>query len=77
MCLQSFKDNGEYYMIIGDNSIRKIEVPTHEIIANIANDLGFKWIGYFKYEIKDQRTSIPRNNKPKKMRFEHVLIFRK
>jgi DNA modification methylase len=74
---KALKDNGEYYMIIGDNSIRKIEVPTHEIIANIANDLGFKWIGYFKYEIKDQRTSIPRNNKPKKMRFEHVLIFRK
>jgi hypothetical protein len=64
-------------MIIGDNTIRGVDVPTHEIIAHLAEKIGYKWIGYYKYEIKDHRTSLPRNNTKNKIEYEHVIMLQK
>lgn len=68
---------GEYHMIIGDNTIKGIRVSTHKIIASLAKDVGFEWFGYYKYKIKDHRTSIPREGKPKKIEYEYVLMLKK
>jgi DNA modification methylase len=69
----SLADNGEYHLIIGNSLIRGIYIETHEIIAQLAQKLGFKWDNYFKYPIKDHRTSIPRNGNGGKIAFEHVI----
>lgn len=71
------KKGGEYHMIIGDNIIKKIEIPTHKLIAEIAKKVGFDWFGYYKYAIKDHRTSIPRNDNGGKINYEFVLMLRK
>lgn len=68
---------GEYHIIIGDNTIKGIPVPTHAIIAELAKSIGFEWFGYYKYKIKDHRTSIPRANKAQKIEYEYVLMLKK
>ncbi len=73
----SLVSGGEYHMIIGDNTIKGIQVSTHKIIASLAEKIGFKWFGYYKYKIKDHRTSIPRAGKPQKIEYEYVLMLKK
>lgn len=71
------KDEGEYHVIIGDNNIKGIDIPTHDIIRQLAINIGYECFGYYKYEIKDHRTSIPRNKKKSKIEYEHVIMLRK
>ena len=78
ICVKNIlKVKGEYHMIIGDNIIRNIDIPTHNIISQLAKDAGFEHFGYYKYEIRDHRTSIPRNKENNKIQTEHVLMLRK
>ena len=71
------KKGGEYHMIIGDNVVKGIEIPTHRLIAEIAEDIGFEWFGYYKYPIKDHRTSIPRMDLGGKIKYEYVLMLKR
>lgn len=71
------KEGGEYHVIIGDNTIKGVDVPTHDIIHQIALEVGFECFGYYKYVIKDHRTSIPRNKVNSKIEYEHVIMLRK
>jgi DNA modification methylase len=78
VCVKAvLKRGGEYHLVIGDNVIKNIEIPTHKLIAEIAQSIGFKWVGYYKYAIKDHRTSIPRNENGGKIKHEYVIILKK
>ena len=74
---QALKAGGEYHIIIGDNTIRDVDIPTHAIITRLSKDVGFENFGYYKYVIKDHRTSIPRDKKTSKINYEHVIMLRK
>jgi len=71
------KKGGEYHLVIGDNVVQNIEIPTHKIIAEIAQAIGFNWVGYYKYGIKDHRTSMPRKDNGGKIKHEYVIILKK
>lgn len=73
----ALKKNSYYHIIIGNSVIRSQEVETHQIIAELAEELNFSWDGYFCYPIKDHRTSLPRNGNGGKISVEHVLSLRK
>lgn len=74
----ALKKGGCYHLIVGDNTIRNLFVPTHEILAKLGESIGFEWTGYYKYRIKDHRMSIPRNGQScSKIEYEHVVILRK
>ena len=78
ICVYSgLKDGGEYHVIIGDNTIKGVDVPTHDVIRLIALEVGYECFGYYKYVIKDHRTSIPRNKENSKIEYEHVIMLRK
>jgi len=68
---------GEYHMVIGDGNIRGVEVSTHAITAELAIKAGYEWFGYYKYPIKDHRTSIPRGEMGGKIKHEYVIMLRK
>ena len=70
---RSLKPNGQYFLIVGNSSIRGIEIETHKIIAAVAEEVGFSWDHYFNYPIRNHRTSIPRGNNGGKIREEHVI----
>ena len=73
----ALKPTGEYHIIIGDNTIKGIDIPTHDLIRELAISIGYESFGYYCYEIKDHRTSIPRNNSKSKIDYEHVIMLRK
>jgi DNA modification methylase len=73
----SLKPGAEYHVIVGNCFIRQVYVPTHEILAKLGESVGFKWKGYYKYRIKDHRTSIPRGGNGGKIDVEHVITLRK
>ena len=74
---RALKSRGEYHIIVGDNTIKGIDIPTHDLIQCLAENVGFEPFGYYFYEIRDHRTSIPRNNAKSKINVEHVLMLRK
>lgn len=74
---RALRDGGQYFVIIGNSTIRGIEIPTHLILANLAEHLGFRWKHHFYYKIKDHRTSIPRGDRGGKIESEHVIGFEK
>lgn len=73
----ALKPNGQYHIIVGNSVIRGEEIPTHEVLGELARSVGFTWDGYFTYPIKDHRTSLPRQNKGGKILNEHVISLRK
>ncbi len=74
---RSLRAGGSYHVIVGNSDIRGIPVRTHGIIAFLAESVGFEWSKYYKYAIRDHRTSIPRNGAGGKIAYEHVLELRK
>ena len=69
----ALRRGGKYFIIVGDSRIRRLEVPTHRILAEIAKRLGLSWDHYFYYRIKDHRTSIPRGDRGGKIEYEYVI----
>lgn len=74
---KSLKRGASYHIIVGDSVVRNVPVATHHHIAEIGKNLGFDWISYFKYQIKDHRTSLPRNGRGGKINYENVVTLRK
>ena len=75
----ALRPGGSYHLIIGNSNLRGVEIPTHELIAQQGQDLGFAWTGYFRYKLKDHRLSIPRQNNATggKIEVEHVVTLQK
>ncbi len=73
----SLKKGGEYHIIVGDNTIKNTYIPTHDLLRQLSIQIGFECFGYYKYAIKDHRTSIPRNSEKSKIVFEHVIMLKK
>lgn len=73
----SLKPGSYYHIIVGDSVVRDVPVATHRYIADIAQLVGFEWHSYFKYRIKDHRTSLPRNGRGGKIDFENVVTLKK
>lgn len=78
MCVfAALKKGGCYHIIVGDSVVRGASIATHQHIADIAKLVGFEWTSYFKYQIKDHRTSLPRNGRGGKIDFEYVVTLRR
>lgn len=74
---RSLRRGGCYHMIIGDSIIRGVPVHTHKIIISLGEVIGFEWSGYYKYRIRDHRTSIPRKGNGGKITYEYVVSLKK
>lgn len=57
------KPGSHYVIVIGDSKIRGIEVPTHEILIDIAKTVGFNLDNIFSYLIKNRYLRIPRSGR--------------
>jgi len=73
----ALKKGACYHVIIGDNVVKGIFIPTHQIIARLAEYVGFEWVNLYEYKIKDHRTSIPRNGNGGKIEYEKVIVLKK
>ena len=69
--------NGRYVVVIGDGVIRKIPVPTHEILAKIAKDVGFSIENIFSYVIRHRTLLITRAAHSGIISKDWITVFKK
>lgn len=74
---RSLKKNGYYVIVIGNSTIRKITVPSWEIIREIALKNGYSYETNFSYVIRNPYIRFPRNNKGGKINSDSVLVIKK
>lgn len=59
----SLKKGGIYCIVIGESKIRDVNVPTPEVLIEIAKIIGFKLDLLFSYVIKNRYLRFPRNGR--------------
>lgn len=55
------ENNSHYCMVVGDNSICKVAVPTSNYLIDIAENIGFKKIFQYEVILRNRTLNIPRN----------------
>lgn len=68
---------GKYVIVIGNSTIRKVNVESWRVIEEIANKIGFKTVQYFNYIIQNPYIRIPRNGMGGKINKDYVLVLEK
>jgi DNA modification methylase len=69
--------NGRYIVVIGDSTIRKMPVPTHEILARIGKDVGFSVENVFSYVIRRRTLLITRAQHSGIIHKDWITVFKK
>ena len=70
------KRNGRYCMVVGENTFRKVRIPTYSILARIAVECGFKVKGVYVYDVINRHLDIPRWNNSRIER-DYILVFQR
>lgn len=65
---------GKYVIVIGNSTIRKVNVESWRVIEEIANKIGFKTVQYFNYIIQNPYIRIPRKGMGGKINKDYVLV---
>lgn len=71
------KPNGVYVLVIGDGVIRKVPVPTHKLLQDISQEVGFKVENRFSYVLKNRFMRIDRKGEGGLIECDWVTVFRK
>lgn len=71
------ENRGYYIIVIGNSSIRKVDVESWRVLKDLAIRIGFKYKVHFGYEIKNPYIRIPRGNKGGKIAIDHILVLQK
>jgi tRNA G10 N-methylase Trm11 len=66
-------------IILGDNTIRKVYIPTHLLVQELAEEkeIGFRTITRFYHRIQARRLGINRNHTGGKIKDELVMVLQK
>lgn len=75
--LRVLKPQGVYCIVIGDSQIRGVKIPTHKILIDIAQKVGFNLDCLFSYEIKNPYLRFPRNGRGGLIKKDWVISLRK
>jgi hypothetical protein len=68
--------NGYYICVVGNSVIRKITVPTVDILIRIFENAGYVLKEKLRYEIRRHYMKFPRRDNSGKIVDDYVLIFR-
>ena len=70
-------DGGVYVIVIGNSEIRQVLIESWKILLEIAQKYSFNFELHFEYLIQNPYIRIPRGNKSKAIKTDHVLVLRK
>ncbi len=73
----ALKKDGYYVLVVGDSTIRNINIPTGKILSEIAQKIGFNHELSFKYVIRDRYMHLPRGNNGGIIKYDEILVLRK
>ena len=68
--------NGTYCMVVGENTFRKVRIPTYRVLAAVAHRSGFELEGTFMYDVINRHLDIPRWNDSRIER-DYILVLRR
>jgi DNA modification methylase len=70
------KRNGRYCMVVGENTFRKVRIPTYAILARIGTKCGFDLKGMYVYDVINRHLDIPRWNNSR-IEKDYILVFQR
>ena len=70
------KQNGRYCVVVGENTFRKVRIPTYAILAKLSVASGFKIENTYVYDVINRHLDIPRWNDSRIER-DYILVLRK
>jgi DNA modification methylase len=70
-------NKGVYCIVVGDSVIKGVDVPTHKILVDIAENIGFNLDNVFSYVIKNRYLRFPRSGKGGLIKNDWVICFKK
>jgi DNA modification methylase len=70
------KRNSRYCVVVGENTFRRVRIPTYVILARIAARAGFDIEKIFVYDVINRHLDIPRWNDSRIER-DHILVLKK
>jgi len=73
----SLRKGGHFCIVVGDCSIREINIETHKFFILMLKQIGFKKVKHFSYKIKNQYLRIPRNGMGGIIKSDHVIVVKK
>jgi len=68
--------NGRYCVVVGENTFRKVRIPTYRVLAQIAGRCGFELSTTYVYDVINRHLDIPRWNDSRIER-DHILVFKR
>ena len=72
------KKGGRYCIVIGDNNIRKVYVPTSKYLTMIAESVGFKKEKQFQIILKFRSMNVDRNSDfANKIDYDRMIVLKK
>lgn len=74
---RTLKPGAKYVIVIGNNTIRKINVESWKVLKDIALTIGYNYITHVGYEIQNPYIRIPRGNQGGKIAIDHILVIAK
>lgn len=76
-CHMVLRRGAKCCLIVGDSTIRGIQIPVHKIVAELAQAAGFKHTGHEVDRIRDRRVPPARAHHKSVIEKEHLLWFRR
>lgn len=70
------KRNGNYCVVVGENTFRRVRIPTYRILADVAARSGFELSNLFVYDVINRHLDIPRWN-DSRIEKDHILVLRR
>lgn len=70
-------NDGHYVIVVGDSNIKGTSIPTHEILAEIANKYNFELEESFPYVIRNRYLRIPRQGRGGLIKHDWVISLKK
>ncbi len=67
------KRGRKYCMVVGENTFRKVRVPTYKILSDMSKGCGFELEESFVYDVINRHLDIPRWNDSRIER-DHILV---
>lgn len=71
------KINARYMIVIGNSTIRGVEIESWKVLLDIAENIGFEKEVHFNYVIQNPYIRIPRGKKGGKINLDQVLVLKK
>lgn len=68
--------NGKYCVVVGENTFRRVRIPTYRLLASIAKRSGFEMVGANVFDVINRHLDIPRWNDSRIER-DYILVFEK